>query len=403
MHKVAQHLRIVLGHANNHHVWYRISLTAPNNAAATIFDDLTQVPAPLMQRTLSNPSGSSSFKLLKEVQAAGGVMRTVVAMKHTVMKIAVHNRQQVMIPDVQKVINQSGNVSADIFNTRLIKPPTSVLVFPLKVKQHIFGVIFCMSSVQTDFSEVSPKLRETCEIMSPHLLYMLAGPLNAEYKALQNTSIANTANIGTGNSVESLSGLSPSLARSDSLGVSLSGDSFMYNQSRSSTGALVTGLTEKLNQKRIRSSMDFNMVRARAARPHAHALLRAAAHCNASWRRRSENAALACAENAECRVCFGTLIAGAGLSLVRKRLAAAVAVAECMRCEQCGARLQPVTRAVCCPVLSLCCARRRATWATFRSAACWARAASPRSSAACGAASWWASRSCATTARTKRW
>ncbi len=39
-----------------------------------------------------------------------------------------------MIPDVQKVINHSGNVSADIFNTRLIKPPTSVLVFPLKVR-----------------------------------------------------------------------------------------------------------------------------------------------------------------------------------------------------------------------------------------------------------------------------
>jgi hypothetical protein len=38
-----------------------------------------------------------------------------------------------MIPDVQKLINQSGNVSIDIFNTRLIKPPTSVLVFPLKV------------------------------------------------------------------------------------------------------------------------------------------------------------------------------------------------------------------------------------------------------------------------------
>ena len=38
-----------------------------------------------------------------------------------------------MIPDVQKLINQSGNVSIDIFHTRLIKPPTSVLVFPLKV------------------------------------------------------------------------------------------------------------------------------------------------------------------------------------------------------------------------------------------------------------------------------
>lgn len=48
-----------------------------------------------MQRALSNQTGSSSFKLLKEVQAQGGVMRTVVAMKSTVMKISVHNRQQV--------------------------------------------------------------------------------------------------------------------------------------------------------------------------------------------------------------------------------------------------------------------------------------------------------------------
>lgn len=39
---------------------------------------------------------------------------------------------QVMIPDVQKLINQSGYVSSDIFNTRVIKPPTSVVVFPLR-------------------------------------------------------------------------------------------------------------------------------------------------------------------------------------------------------------------------------------------------------------------------------
>jgi hypothetical protein len=44
-----------------------------------------------------------------------------------------HPQKQVMIPDVQKLINQSGHVSVDIFNTRLMKPPTSVLVFPLKV------------------------------------------------------------------------------------------------------------------------------------------------------------------------------------------------------------------------------------------------------------------------------
>lgn len=41
---------------------------------------------------------------------------------------------QVLIPDVQKLINQLGNVSTDLFNTRLIKPPTSVLVFPLKTR-----------------------------------------------------------------------------------------------------------------------------------------------------------------------------------------------------------------------------------------------------------------------------
>lgn len=42
-----------------------------------------------------------------------------------------------------------------------------------------------------------------------------------------------------------------------SLGNSFSGDAFALNQSRSSTGALVTGLTEKLNHKRIKSAMDF--------------------------------------------------------------------------------------------------------------------------------------------------
>ena len=42
-----------------------------------------------------------------------------------------------------------------------------------------------------------------------------------------------------------------------SLGNSFSGDTFALNQSRSSTGALVTGLTEKLNHKRIKSAMDF--------------------------------------------------------------------------------------------------------------------------------------------------
>ena len=45
LHRVVVHLRTILGHSNNHHVWYRIGLTSANNAAATVFDDLTQVGA----------------------------------------------------------------------------------------------------------------------------------------------------------------------------------------------------------------------------------------------------------------------------------------------------------------------------------------------------------------------
>ncbi len=165
VHLVVTHMRGVLGHTNNHHMWYRIALTGASNMAATIFDDLTQVgiththththayihmythmhprlracpscpagqrlpnrqlqdtqgshaqrmceqtltcilcmachvcqqvPTSLMQRGLSGHQGSRSQKLFKEVQAAGGVMRTTVPMKSTVMKISVHNRQQV--------------------------------------------------------------------------------------------------------------------------------------------------------------------------------------------------------------------------------------------------------------------------------------------------------------------
>jgi hypothetical protein len=43
VHKLVGHFRVVLGHSNNNHVWYRVALTAASNAAATIFDDLTQV------------------------------------------------------------------------------------------------------------------------------------------------------------------------------------------------------------------------------------------------------------------------------------------------------------------------------------------------------------------------
>eukprot|EP00955_Chlamydomonas_euryale_P084599 363985-Chlamydomonas_euryale.AAC.1 len=87
----------------------------------------------------------------------------------------VNRRLQVMIPDVQKLTNQSGYVFFDIFNTRLMKPPTSLLVFPLKVRHGVYGVIFCMSPLQTDFTDMSLRLKELCEMMTGQLLQTLTG------------------------------------------------------------------------------------------------------------------------------------------------------------------------------------------------------------------------------------
>lgn len=59
----------------------------------------------------------------------------------------------------------AGYVSSDIFNTRIIKPPTSVVVFPLKGEgQEVYGVVYCLSCVHSSFTDISPKLREICEV-----------------------------------------------------------------------------------------------------------------------------------------------------------------------------------------------------------------------------------------------
>ncbi len=50
------------------------------------------------------------------------------------------------------------------------------------------------------------------------------------------------------------------IGSSSSMG-SFNSESYAMTHSRSSTGALVTGLTEKLNQKRIKTAMDFSVSR----------------------------------------------------------------------------------------------------------------------------------------------
>ncbi|KAG1661344.1 hypothetical protein FOA52_005906 [Chlamydomonas sp. UWO 241] len=251
MHKLVGHLQKIVGQGNQH-IWYRLALANNDLTCATIFDDFTQLPPANQQ--------SASSRLVQITQANGGVMRSVINMKNTVMKISMTNRQQVMIPDVQKLTNQSGYVSIDIFNTRLMKPPTSLLVFPLKVKHGVYGVIFCMSPVQTDFAEMSTRLKELCEVMSSQLLQSLTqGTLRAEYQAIRD-AIADI-NGSMGGSIGGGSLLGKGIAGelgSGSMGTGSFKDMTSMMQSLSTTGALVTGLTEKLNQKRMKSAMDFS-------------------------------------------------------------------------------------------------------------------------------------------------
>ena len=56
---------------------------------------------------------------------------------------------QVLIPDVQKLINQLGAVNTDLFACRHVRPPTSVLLLPLRASGvGIYGALYCLSDVQ---------------------------------------------------------------------------------------------------------------------------------------------------------------------------------------------------------------------------------------------------------------
>jgi hypothetical protein len=67
----------------------------------------------------------------------------------------------VLIPDVQKLINQLGNVNTDLFASRLVRPPTSVLLLPLRATGvGIYGALYCLADLQTEFADLSSQLKE---------------------------------------------------------------------------------------------------------------------------------------------------------------------------------------------------------------------------------------------------
>ncbi|KAG1653214.1 hypothetical protein FOA52_011343, partial [Chlamydomonas sp. UWO 241] len=221
VHSLTVNMRGVLG--NSSHMWYRMALTCTRGDVVTIFDDISQLPAAHsgpMGSNMSRVSSSASAMLTSNTseplshQMCSMVVRSVVRTKNTVMDIAIRNRQQVVVPDVQKLINQSGKVSVDIFNTRLVKPPTSVLVFPLKHRSTIFGALFCMSTVATDFTDLGHTVRELCEVMSPQLLFALRGTCKEEYQLILN---AKPDGITMSNSGHSSGGVGLATLGSDAL------------------------------------------------------------------------------------------------------------------------------------------------------------------------------------------
>jgi len=76
-------------------------------------------------------------------------MRTNIPMRSAILRIAMTNKKQVLIPDVQKLINQLGAVNTDLFASRHVRPPTSVLLLPLRASGvGIYGALYCLSDVQ---------------------------------------------------------------------------------------------------------------------------------------------------------------------------------------------------------------------------------------------------------------
>jgi hypothetical protein len=271
------------------HTWLRLALISGDKSAAALFDDLSLagVARGATKRAQAcGHSGSTSAQWVATIQAAGGLVRTNIPMKNTILRIALTNKKQVragalcwgaggrrrtlgwrltlhtaaasthccccccpcttqvLIPDVQKLINQLGNVNTDLFASRLLRPPSSVLLLPLRasgvgacvrvplvvfwgglwagavgwccglvlsaavcwccglVLGHathlaallsatnthatgIYGALYCLADVHTEFSEVAKQLKEVAELLGLGLNRQLGGALVPEYLVRQ--------------------------------------------------------------------------------------------------------------------------------------------------------------------------------------------------------------------------
>lgn len=79
------------------HTWLRLALISSDKSAAALFDDvsLAGVARGGKQRSASGHSGSTNAQWVATIQAAGGLVRTNIPMKNTILRIALTNKKQV--------------------------------------------------------------------------------------------------------------------------------------------------------------------------------------------------------------------------------------------------------------------------------------------------------------------
>jgi hypothetical protein len=79
------------------HTWLRVALISGDKSAAALFDDLSLagVARGNTKRNSSGHGGSTNAQWVATIQAAGGLVRTNIPMKNTILRIALTNKKQV--------------------------------------------------------------------------------------------------------------------------------------------------------------------------------------------------------------------------------------------------------------------------------------------------------------------
>jgi hypothetical protein len=79
------------------HTWLRLALISGDKSAAALFDDLSLagVARGNTKRNGSGHGGSTNAQWVATIQAAGGLVRTNIPMKNTILRIALTNKKQV--------------------------------------------------------------------------------------------------------------------------------------------------------------------------------------------------------------------------------------------------------------------------------------------------------------------